>query len=71
MTPDTATLSQGLYNTYDILLHRILTSLSLSWPDHISCPTKRTSEGYSGLGASNLCLRLHLCLGTEQIFPNK
>ena len=39
---------------YDILLHRILTSLLLSWPDHISCPTKRTSEGYSGLRASNL-----------------
>ena len=41
----------------DILLHRNLTSLLLSWPDHISCPTKRTSEGYLGLGASNICLR--------------
>lgn len=39
---------------HDILLHRILTSLLLSWPDHISCPTKRTSEGYKGLRASNL-----------------
>lgn len=39
---------------HDILLHRILTCLLLSWPDHISCPTKRTSEGYKGLRASNL-----------------